>query len=647
MDVQCERCKTEYEFDDALVSGRGTTVRCTHCGHQFKVRRTDANDTAGDRWVVQTGNGQQLTFLTLRELQRAILAKQVARNDMLLLGEATLRPLGSITELEPFFQGRSSSRPPPPAADSEAGHGSAPLPVVPARRTQAFGPPPGSQLNAAALTAPAPVVMAPAPVEPPLPVDVPAASLPPPTVPVRRSMPTGDDEIHDVHSSFRSQSADAFDFPRRRRVGGWVVALVLFIAVGVVGWVVAKPYLVAHNAPGGVGAHLDARAQVFLGEGEKALLEGDLDGAQQDFDKASALAEHDPRLLLDEARVAAARADVPWLKLRLLTPDAAEEIRTTKAQLDERVARARTAADDALSVGPDDRAAVRAKIDALRLQGQRDAARSYVTKVSGIASQPETAYVVAALDLAEAEPFWTTVIDRLRVAAAAEGNAGRARAALVYALARSGDTPGAKAELVKLDAFARPYPCLPNLHAFVERAPPTKAPTERVVAASASRPAAPQAGGVAAAVGAAGDGVPSEQASAMHMALLAIKKGDWGRAHHLYEALVSRNPDDSEALAGIGDVDRAQGDNTGAISAYKRALAVNPSYLPALLGVADTQWASGDHVSARRSYKDIVDRFPDGTYPSYVKGRSESQASPSATPSATSVAKPYDPGDGI
>ena len=42
MDVQCERCKTEYEFDDALVSGRGTTVRCTNCGHQFKVRGPEA-----------------------------------------------------------------------------------------------------------------------------------------------------------------------------------------------------------------------------------------------------------------------------------------------------------------------------------------------------------------------------------------------------------------------------------------------------------------------------------------------------------------------------------------------------------------------------------------------------------------------------
>src|ERR1700738_887532 len=102
MDVKCERCNTEYEFDDALVSGRGTTVRCTNCGHQFKVRRADMSESSSDRWVVRTPVGQQLTFLTLRELQRAILAKQVSRSDMLLLRGPGARPLGSIVELEPF-----------------------------------------------------------------------------------------------------------------------------------------------------------------------------------------------------------------------------------------------------------------------------------------------------------------------------------------------------------------------------------------------------------------------------------------------------------------------------------------------------------------------------------------------------------------
>src|SRR5947209_6012560 len=39
MDVRCERCKTEYEFDDARITEAGVTVKCTSCGHVFKVKK--------------------------------------------------------------------------------------------------------------------------------------------------------------------------------------------------------------------------------------------------------------------------------------------------------------------------------------------------------------------------------------------------------------------------------------------------------------------------------------------------------------------------------------------------------------------------------------------------------------------------------
>jgi predicted Zn finger-like uncharacterized protein len=685
MDVQCERCKTEYEFDDALVSGRGTTVRCTHCGHQFKVRRSNAGDSSTDRWVVRTGTGHHLTFLTLRELQRAILAKQVARHDMLILGEAPPRPLGAISELEPFFDGRASSRPPPAAPDSVAYHAPV-VPPPPARRTQSLhvpddplfapakpSPPPPPRFReppepafthfeeaparaGGGYQAPPAHARLPPPTYPPPAVSAPAAAeekvpsvFPPPTDPVRRT--AIDDDFQPTQDPFGPSSDDAYDIPGRRRVGGWVVAFVLLLAVGVVGWVVAKPYLVTRNAS--AGAQLDARASAFLVEGEKAMANGDLETSQQDIDKASALAGHDPRVLLDQARVAAARADIPWLKQRLLPADAVDEARSTRSQLDEGVARARKSADEAVAATPDDPAAARAEIDALRLSGDRDAARKYVPKVSSLAYQPETAYVLAALDLTEATPFWATVIDRLRLAAAGEGNAGRARAALVYALATSGDAPAARMELAKLDALTRAYPCAPNLHALVDPAPP-KAMAERTAAAGVPRldaaaipqPSPPVSAPMAGAATGSGDAVPGGQSSAMQAALQAIKRADFSRALRIYEALASRNPNDSEALAGIGDVERAQGDGAAAVAAYRRALAVNPSYLPALLGVADTEWANGDRASAQRAYQDVVDRFPDGTYPSRVKVRAEPPTQATPAPSED-PAKPYDPGNGI
>jgi predicted Zn finger-like uncharacterized protein len=711
MDVQCERCKTEYEFDDALVSGRGTTVRCTNCGHQFKVRRGDANG-ASDEWVVTTVAGQRLTFGSLRDLQRAILGKQVARGDVLFRGGAPSRPLGSIAELEPFFQGRTSSRPPPsqipsmparapsmpgdPTASfglprrSPAWQADAPpqvpqvppaprspsIPVVvPGRRAESFAPalePPRQKMDTLrppltgtaappqAAPMPPPIVAGaayarrPPPIArldtadytdepepstrkhpPPPPPMMPDASspLPPPTRPRRRSSPS----IPEMRGTFPSTD-DPYSMAPRRRVGGWVVAFVLVLAVGVVGWVVAKPYLVGRTA--GAAAQLDPRAQSFVADGERALTDGNLDMAKEDFDKASALAEGDPRLLLDQARLASMQADIPWLKLRLLPADAVDEVRTTRAQLDERVARARRAADDALAVAPVDPAATRSKIDALRLAGDRDSARSLVAKVIAQASQPETAYVLAALDLAEPEPLWTTVIERLRAAASGEGNAGRARAALVYALAKSGDVPGAKAELVRLDVLPRPYPLLPNLHVLVDKASPSAVLDAGVAATAASRPEPAAAGAAAAPAPAAaaagnpaagGEGVPNDSRGGMQAAAQAIKKGDWNRARAIYEAIVARNPSDSEALCGLGDVARAGGDLSGAIAAYQRAIAVNPSYLPAMLGVADTRWATGDRAGALRGYKEIVDRFPEGTYPAYVKQRAEGASGAPAT----------------
>lgn len=712
MDVQCERCKTEYEFDDALVSGRGTTVRCTNCGHQFKVRRAETTAPGADKWVVRTAVGTDLTFLTLRELQRAILAKQVGRGDVLTRGNDPPRTLGTITELEPFFEGRTSSRPPPAGA---AGLGGAqrfpgppgvpsrtdpPAPVLP-KRTASWGtgpdqvpaglPPPRRKIDTlrpptGAAPPPPPPVVQPAasppahvapmanatpyafgeaavpppastedpvtlrrptnntPAAPPVAVLETSSPLPPPTMPVRR-ISYADDDLPDPRRPLLSSSSreDFYAVAPRRRVGGWIVAVVLMAAVGVVGWVVAKPYLVAK--PANATAQLDPRALGFVTDGERALADGNLDLAQGDFDKASALAERDLRVLVDEARVAAARADVPWLSMKLLPPDARDLQRTTQADLDDRVGRARKAADAAMAVAPEDVSAVRAHIDALRLAGDRDAARKEVAKIAQ-ASQPETAYVLAALDLAEPEPLWTTVIDRLRVAAGGEGNAGRARAALVYALSKSGDAAGAKTELAKLDAMARPYPLLPQLHAFVDKTP-MKAALDGGVAANVphvdvsalpQQPPPGQGGGAAA--GAPDNdqpAVPGESTSAMKAAQAAIRKGDWNRARQIYEALVARNPSDSEALAGLGDVARAEGDMAGAMSAYKRALAVNPSYLPAVVGLADTQWASGDRGSAVRAYKDIVDRFPEGTYPGYVKTRAEGGA-PAPAPTGTAAA---------
>ncbi len=416
--------------------------------------------------------------------------------------------------------------------------------------------------------------------------------------------------------------------PRRRRVGAWLLALFLVPSLGLLGFAAEKRYhviaLMQHRAAGQAAS--DPRVESLLTDGERALTDGDLEGAQGAFDKASVLTERDPRALLDEARVAAAKADVPWLKLRLLPPGATEEVRVTSAELEQRVAAARRTADDALSAAPQDPRAMRAKLDALRLAGDSQTARGYVVAVFAQASEAETAYVLAALDLGEPVSPWATVIERLRLATG-EGTAGRARAALVYALARSGDAAGARTELTKLDAQPRLYPLLPALHGWMgldrpvasAALPAGSAAPAASGADSASPPPAPAPETATAAP--TGEAVHTSLPTTLAAATQAVSRGDYDRAERIYQGILAMAPNDSQALAGLGDVLRVRGDPWGAIDAYQHAINVNPSYLPAQLGLADTQWSRGDHAGAARSYKRIVDHFPDAMVPDYVNQR--------------------------
>ena len=456
MDVRCERCNTDYEFDDALVSGRGTTVKCTNCGHKFKIRRS-AGDFSEDFWNVQTHDGRTLVFTSLRELQRAIQTNLVERHDLLSRGGLKQKPIGQIPELAPFFdirdQRRSQPPPPvvaiPPASADETGRASRPPPPRSgAAAVAALGPPrkrlstrpdypPAPPERADGPAAPAissmhktlhgtgaeaidvPVQSPPAPpaqvslapplptaavraqhvaareasratsraAEPPPPVQAPvtvrepepdterfaraqlppvversltktlpivpsvipkvapvpaapievSSPLPPPSVPVLRSM-NFDDEHSDGGRSRSPSIPEALgpSLGRRRSVGGFIVAFVVLGGVALIGAVWAKDHL-----GGALGSHpppvaqTDPRALALLTTGEKALADGNLDAAKESFDKASALAEKDPRVLLDAARLAAMRADVPWLRSRLLAADAADEIRLTKDTLGE------------------------------------------------------------------------------------------------------------------------------------------------------------------------------------------------------------------------------------------------------------------------------------------------------------------------
>jgi predicted Zn finger-like uncharacterized protein len=104
MEVTCEQCKAEYDFDEALLGEKGTTVKCSGCGHVFRVHprpQEDAHRSALQLRFADTG--EVIPLASLRELQKRISAGEVTRDDELGREGFPFRRLGEVPELKNFF----------------------------------------------------------------------------------------------------------------------------------------------------------------------------------------------------------------------------------------------------------------------------------------------------------------------------------------------------------------------------------------------------------------------------------------------------------------------------------------------------------------------------------------------------------------
>jgi predicted Zn finger-like uncharacterized protein len=110
MDVTCERCKAEYEFDDSLLGEKGTTVKCSSCQHVFRVAppRKDARPMMKLRF---RANGIIAPIASLRELQQRIQAGQIGPDDELGRDGSPWRKLQDVPELRGFFAAIADEQP--------------------------------------------------------------------------------------------------------------------------------------------------------------------------------------------------------------------------------------------------------------------------------------------------------------------------------------------------------------------------------------------------------------------------------------------------------------------------------------------------------------------------------------------------------
>jgi len=148
MDVRCEKCQTEYELDEARLKPGGVTVKCTNCGHMFKIRKrsttnvglpvvdparasatpptgspqpglprvdsilgdsTAGRPATGDdpadakHWLIRLENGEQKSCRELATLQQWIVACVVTRESLISRTGKTWKRLGDIAELGQYF----------------------------------------------------------------------------------------------------------------------------------------------------------------------------------------------------------------------------------------------------------------------------------------------------------------------------------------------------------------------------------------------------------------------------------------------------------------------------------------------------------------------------------------------------------------
>jgi len=207
MDVRCERCRAQYVFDDEQVTPQGLTVQCTNCGHVFRVKKKElvvtvpvrpedvteqpvlassaalrpqapppaapahAADAARQGWTIRQAGGATLAFDELTTLQKWIVERKVGRDDEVTQGDGSWVRLGTIGELQSFFEvvdaAERGRRAPPPSVRPGGTDFYPPPPFPP----PGFPPPPG-------LVPPAPP-QAPLPARPAAPAPAPPARPPP------------------------------------------------------------------------------------------------------------------------------------------------------------------------------------------------------------------------------------------------------------------------------------------------------------------------------------------------------------------------------------------------------------------------------------------------------------------------------------
>ena len=292
MDVKCDQCQTEYEFERERVPQEGLSVKCSHCGHVFMVYR-QGGENKGEVWRVRQPNGSVFEFKELTTLQRWIVERKVSRSDEISKSGKNWKRLGDIAELATFFQVVDQAASSSPAA-----------PVQPVALSHPVSPPAPAANYVSAVS----------PLAPPI-----AAPQQAPPAPPQSPAPAPNSIAHAGEPAFTQSSGmgieahstdefdDEFDFPRRGQSLKRIFLFLLFLALLGGGAAIVKPELLETL----LGSSVPELALTHVYSGYTQLdrdSHGSLQKALGEFNKALALAPNYPDALagISEAELALA-----------------------------------------------------------------------------------------------------------------------------------------------------------------------------------------------------------------------------------------------------------------------------------------------------------------------------------------------------
>ncbi|MBI5511250.1 MAG: zinc-ribbon domain-containing protein [Deltaproteobacteria bacterium] len=671
MDVRCERCNSEYEFEDARVPDTGLSVKCSTCGNVFRVFRAGsafgpaATGVAQD-WTIRQVNGNVFTFRELTTLQRWIVERKVSRDDVISKTGKQWKRLGDIAELATFFQVVEAQplpqAPIPGAVPQVAPHpavahpGMVPGGVAPAMAQQGM-PQPGLYPAAP----PMPQQGIPASIFPPgyppqpLPGQQTPVAWPPgvvqngaPMAPQPMRHPTGPQApmayppaaqpgaSYPIQGAAWEQSPQPLAF--NQPSGAWQMGQAptpttdpnmrapfaddeLAIKRGGKGWLVFL--LVVLILGGGAGAAYYLKPAWFralLGQGNELALThvktgykeldkdsyAAIDRAIENFNKAisidaslagaaAGLAEAElarAEYLAEEADdLTNARKGAPDAEVGNLTT----QIETRRREASEHSEKAFNAAKSALALEPTAAAGLRAMADYYRFKKATDQMRPLLDQAKAAAPvDARLSYVLGSSLLLEAAAA-DRAIAHFNAALELDPTLERAR----YKLARAYVTQGDKDKALRqLEALLKDVP--DHERALALQKELTPAP---VTAPLTPEPPPPPA-------------EPDKKKPSFDQLLAQadrLRETDRAaKAIKLYEKALDVEPDDPDAMTGMGwcYVDMEQPD--AAVATFKQVLANAPKLSDAHMGIAEAYRLKGSRRDAIKHFQEYLNIMPNG-----------------------------------